>query len=57
MTAPDFWGLGEHRRSHSIAVTSALNLGGGRSLVAEAAWVSTDGASAGGAAWSARSAP
>ncbi|MGA0599835.1 S8 family peptidase [Caulobacter sp. KR2-114] len=40
--------LGDHRDSRAISLTSTLGLGGGRSLIADAAWVSTSGATAGG---------
>ena len=36
--------FGGHHASRSVAVTTAYDLGGGRNLLAEAAWVSTDGA-------------
>jgi len=37
--------FGGRHASRSVSVASAYDLGGGRSLLAEAAWVSTDGAS------------
>jgi len=40
--------MGDHRDSRAISVSSTLALGGGRSLIADAAWVSTTGAAAGG---------
>lgn len=40
--------MGEHRDSRAVSVSSSLSLGQGRSLIADAAWVSTSGATAGG---------
>lgn len=39
--------LGAHRASRLMGASSALDLGGRRTLLAEASWVSTDGASVG----------
>ncbi len=40
--------FGGHHASRSVSVTTAYDLGGGRGLLAEAAWVNTDGAALGG---------